>query len=506
MNSGKLMELIRLLRTDSDFGQLELLVRNRFLSGIQEGNTETVCYESIGDPSWLSIYSGSKTGSRWKPSREISPEETYPLPRGWKWVRLNDLAIFINGLAFKPTDWSDAGRKIIRIQNLNNEMAPFNFTDKEFDPDYLVTNGDILVSWSATLEAFVWNREDAWVNQHIFRVLPNLNAVKKEYLYLLLKEAVRDLSESSHKHGLTMKHINRGPFLNHLVPLPPLEEQSRIFSKFEELRREISVSRSLRTATSRSAFEVTNALLSNLLTSLLDNDSPTSEKYVGDLISHVAEQAAESASTSYLTTVFFRQIQKIVLAALPKNSSDWKTGNVGDFLALNYGKGLPKLARRATGTTAVYGSNGIVGFHDEALVDKRCVVVGRKGSIGALQIANEPSWVTDVAYYVVETADVSFEFLPLLLGTLDMESLGRGVKPGLNRNEVYSLPVSIPPIHVQEKTTAVVAAIEKTVIELSAQVEVLNVIRTRVIHSGINELRMSSPSAASGSDSRIGAH
>jgi len=194
--------------------------------------------------------------------------------------------------------------------------------------------------------------------------------------------------------------------------------------------------------------------------------------------------------------VFFRQIQKTLLAAAPGESSDWKSGNVGDFLVLSYGKGLPKLARRAAGTTAVYGSNGIVGFHDEALVGQRCVVVGRKGSIGALQIANEPSWVTDVAYYVVETEDVIFEFLPLLLATLDMELMGRGVKPGLNRNEVYSLPVSIPPIHVQGKLAEVVATIERSLTELNKQVEELDGIRTRAIHSVINELRMSSPLAA----------
>lgn len=194
--------------------------------------------------------------------------------------------------------------------------------------------------------------------------------------------------------------------------------------------------------------------------------------------------------------VFFRQIQKTLLAGLPRKSGVWKTGNVGDFLVLGYGKGLPKHERAAGGTTPVYGSNGIVGFHDEALVGQRCVVVGRKGSIGALQVATEPSWVTDVAYYVLETADVSFEFLPLILATLDMELMGRGVKPGLNRNEVYSLPVSIPPVHVQAEVTEALAAVHKLLTDLSSRVEMVDAIRTRAIHSVINELRISSLSAS----------
>jgi restriction endonuclease S subunit len=496
MNSLKLTELVPLLRNDSDFLEIELLVRNRLLSGANGRNTETNIYESLAQPNWLKLYEDSKAASRWKPSRKISLQETYPLPHGWRWVRLNDLAIYINGLAFKPADWNPTGTPIIRIQNLSNDLVSFNHTDKQFNSDYLVTKGDILVSWSATLDAFVWKKQDAWLNQHIFRILPNLENVTVDYLYLLLKEAIKNLSESSHKHGLTMKHINRGPFLDHLVPLPPLQDQSQICLEFEKLKNEIANLHKVRTATTKRAFKVTKAVLSNLLESLNAQDSVLAEKKFAEFFSHISEQVIESASTSYLTTGLLRQIQKLVVAALPKSSDDWKHGTVGDFLVFNYGKAMPKSARKIDGKIPVYGSNGVVGFHNEALIDKRCVIVGRKGSTGALQIVNEQSWVTDVAYYVFESSDVSFEFLPLLLGTLDMEKMARGVKPGLNRNEVYSLPISIPPIYLQEKTMMIVASIEKLLCELSIQVEMSDKVRTKAINSILNELRLSSPSAA----------
>jgi restriction endonuclease S subunit len=496
MSSEKLSELIPLLRTESDFKEMELLVRNRLLSGAHESNSEVRLYTSVEKPSWLNLYKDSKTAGRWKVSRRIDKDETYPLPKDWRWVRLNDLAVYINGLAFKPADWKPTGTPIIRIQNLSNDMVSFNKTDKEFDPDYLVTKGDILVSWSATLDAFVWNREDAWLNQHIFRILPNLEEVSSEYLFLLLKEAIKDLSESSHKHGLTMKHINRGPFLDHLVPLPPLQEQERICLEFKKLQDEISKLRGLRISTTKNSFKATKAVLFNLLDSLNEQDIASSERKLAEFVLHISEQVAESAATSYLTTELVRQIQKLVIASLPKNEGEWKFGTVGDFLAFNYGKSMPKLARKIDGTIPVYGSNGIVGVHNEALVESRCVIVGRKGSTGALQVANQPSWVTDVAYFVTETPEISFEFLPLLLGTLDMEKMGRGVKPGLNRNEVYSLPVSIPPVHLQEKTMVKVASIEKLLGHLNTQVEYLDKIRTKTINSIIKELRLSSPSAA----------
>jgi type I restriction enzyme S subunit len=161
-------------------------------------------------------------------------EASYRIPRGWTICRMVDLGQFINGLAFKPTDWGTKGRPIIRIQNLSGRNTIFNRTNASFDRSVLVQDGDILVSWSATLDAFIWRGEEAVLNQHIFRVLP-APSVHKEFLYWLLKWLIRQLAESDHAHGLVMSHINRGPFLAHPVLLPPLAEQSRIASKLAQL-------------------------------------------------------------------------------------------------------------------------------------------------------------------------------------------------------------------------------------------------------------------------------
>ena len=87
MNIDKLSKLIPILRTDSDFQNFDLLVRNRLISGVHEANEATLTYESSANPTWLNMYKGSKAASRWKPSKRIPPEDTYPLPKGWKWIR-----------------------------------------------------------------------------------------------------------------------------------------------------------------------------------------------------------------------------------------------------------------------------------------------------------------------------------------------------------------------------------------------------------------------------------
>ncbi len=146
----------------------------------------------------------------------------------WEVVRLGELAEYINGAAFKPTDWGDQGLPIIRIQNLTDPSKAFNRTTRVVSDRLRVQNGDLLVSWSATLDAFVWDRGPAWLNQHIFKVVPNRNRVDKDFLFLLLKREIALLIETEHLHGSTMKHINRGPFLAHKVSIPPIPEQRRI--------------------------------------------------------------------------------------------------------------------------------------------------------------------------------------------------------------------------------------------------------------------------------------
>ncbi len=114
-----------------------------------------------------------------------------------------------------------------------------NRTRRTVDERLMVRAGDLLVSWSATLDAFVWAGEDAWLNQHIFKVVPHQEIVDRRYMLFLLKNEIENLKKTEHLHGSTMMHINRGPFLAHLVPLPSLQAQAGVAQKIEELFAEV---------------------------------------------------------------------------------------------------------------------------------------------------------------------------------------------------------------------------------------------------------------------------
>jgi type I restriction enzyme S subunit len=155
------------------------------------------------------------------------------LPKGWAMAPLGTLGRYINGRAFKPAEWESEGLPIIRIQNLNDPSAPFNYSSRQHDERVKVRNGDLLIAWSASLGAFIWQGGNAWLNQHIFRVEHNEAICTKEFLLHAVRHAISDLYDKA--HGTGMVHVTKPVFEAHEVPLAPLPEQRRIVAKLGAL-------------------------------------------------------------------------------------------------------------------------------------------------------------------------------------------------------------------------------------------------------------------------------
>jgi len=147
------------------------------------------------------------------------------LPQGWTTIKVGDVANYINGRAFKPEEWEQEGLPIIRIQNLNDKNASYNRTTETFESKYLIHSGDLLFAWAASLGTYIWNGNDAWLNQHIFKVEPYL-FIEKQYLYYVFEAMTTEFYTQSHGSG--MVHITKKQFEDIELLLPPLEEQKRI--------------------------------------------------------------------------------------------------------------------------------------------------------------------------------------------------------------------------------------------------------------------------------------
>ena len=170
---------------------------------------------------------------RINPSFKPSDTSHYEnLPKGWTISTVGEVADYINGRAFKPSEWEQTGLPIIRIQNLNDEEAAYNYSTAQFEDKYLVHNGDLLFAWAASLGTYIWQKEDAWLNQHIFKVIPK-PFIERDFLYYSFMNMIDDFYAESHGSG--MVHITKGKFETSPIPVPPLAEQKRIVERIETI-------------------------------------------------------------------------------------------------------------------------------------------------------------------------------------------------------------------------------------------------------------------------------
>ena len=150
-----------------------------------------------------------------------------------KSLSVGEICNLVNGRAFKPSDWSLSGIRIVRIQNLNNSDSDYNYYDGECDERYLIDNDDLLFSWSGTpgtsFGAFIWHGGKAVLNQHIFKVIPKVE-VDLVFLKWALDYSLPKIIERAHG-GVGLRHITKNE-LNDILLLYPGVREQKSFADF----------------------------------------------------------------------------------------------------------------------------------------------------------------------------------------------------------------------------------------------------------------------------------
>lgn len=152
-------------------------------------------------------------------------------------MKLGDVATYINGYAFKPKDRGEIGLPIIRIQDLTGNAYDLGFYDGEYPEKIEINYGDILISWSASLGVYIWNRGKALLNQHIFKVVFDKVDIDKKYFVYAVQKKLDEMKMKT--HGATMKHIVKKDFDAILIPYPSLNEQMEIANNLDKVSRVI---------------------------------------------------------------------------------------------------------------------------------------------------------------------------------------------------------------------------------------------------------------------------
>jgi restriction endonuclease S subunit len=187
-------------------------------------------------------------------------------PAEWGASELGEEADLINGSAFRPEDWKTTGVPIVRIQNLKDRNAPFNYFQGDPNSKIPLKNGDLLFSWSGSIGTsfgpHYWWGDIAVLNQHIFRVdIKPKTRVTKPFLYFALLHLTKEIE--SHAYGLAaLVHVRKGDLEATLIPIPPIPEQRKIAAVLGLVQRAIEQQDRLIVLT----MELKKALLQKLFT------------------------------------------------------------------------------------------------------------------------------------------------------------------------------------------------------------------------------------------------
>lgn len=154
--------------------------------------------------------------------------------------------------------------------------------------------------------------------------------------------------------------------------------------------------------------------------------------------------------------------------------SNWKFERLGDLIELKYGFGLPE-RKRVFGEVPVYGSSGIIGYHNESAVKGPSIIVGRKGNVGAVTFSKNDFWPIDTTYYIEENRDrYDLRFLFFLLKTLNLNSLDTAAAvPGLSRESFYNIEDKLPPLPIQRKIASILSAYDDLIETNERRIKIL---------------------------------
>lgn len=158
------------------------------------------------------------------------------IPEGWKIGSLYDIADFVNGLAcqkFRPID-DEKKLPVIKITEMHDGITDnTEFVRADIPEKNIINNGDILFSWSATLETMIWTGGKGGLNQHIFKVEPK--AYPKYYVYMQLSAYIINFIKMAEARKTTMGHITTEHLKQSRIVLPPIEICNRFERQIEAL-------------------------------------------------------------------------------------------------------------------------------------------------------------------------------------------------------------------------------------------------------------------------------
>lgn len=373
------------------------------------------------------------------------------IPPHWETSTIGEMFELINGCAFKPSDWKQSGTPIVRIQNLNDPEALFNYFQGPVAERNKVVSGDMLFAWSGTIGssfgARIWTGPTGVLNQHIFKVLANDSKLAPSFALIVFSRVEEDIAREAHGFKASFVHIKKSDLQKVKISIPPIEEQRAIAAALSDV----------------------DALIARL------------EQLIAK------KRDIKQATMQQLLTGRLR---------LPGFSGKWEIKRLGDICEISMGRTPPRLNSALWGSGHVWLSiadlQGKVVFESKeqitdlaastmSFVPKGTLLMSFKLSIGRLCFAGCDLY-TNEAICAFNKLDANAEYLYYALGRTDFSLYGKQAVKGytLNKQSLSLVEVNFPPRDEQDAVATVLSDID---IELSALESRLA--KTRAIKQGM---------------------
>lgn len=349
-------------------------------------------------------------------------------------VTLGSVASYINGFAFKPTDWSTCGLKIIRIQNLTNPTSEANYYSGTYDLKYEVNRGDVLISWSASLGIYIWQDEKAVLNQHIFKVVFDKVSLNKKYFFYQVSYILK--RAESETHGATMKHLTRPVFNALPFELPSMEQQNFIANELDIIARLINAH--------KRQLHLLDELVKSRFVEMFGDPVRNEKKWIKGNMQSICIRITDGEHGSVPRSEIghpFLNAKHIK----PDGAIDWKTTT---FVANEVHEKIYRRCNPETGdilvtTTGTIGNVAIVPDTEPFSMDRGITLLKlQKEKISSIFIA----WL------------LKFDSIQEIMNAnIHASAIGH-----LFLNKVKQLPVIIPPLELQNEFSSFVIQVDKS--------------------------------------------
>ena len=361
-----------------------------------------------------------------------------------EYKKLGDIATYINGYAFKPEQRGSEGLPIIRIQDLTGNAYDLGYYNGDYPKKVELNDGDVLISWSASLGVYLWNRGKALLNQHIFKVVFDKVEIDKFYFMYAVEYNLDKMSLKT--HGATMKHITKKDFDNVVIPYPDLDYQKEVAYRLTSLKGIIENYKKQLDLLD----ELVKARFMEMFGDPVLNEKSWRVIKLGKLCSKICSgNTPKGGSDNYTKEgiMFFRS-QNVWKNRLELDDIvyiDEATHEKMKETSLNYGDILiTKTGRINTENSSLGRSALFLGKNDSANIN---------GHVYLVRINSEL-----VNRHFVLQILISPQYRDLIrrvcVGGID--------KRQLNQNHIYDFPIIIPPLELQNQFASFVQEIDKS--------------------------------------------